>query len=163
MRDEILARVNIDLLSVPPLVYRLIRKKMVKKTPGDAEMELKISHFEIMRLLKDEGTLRPAETGEKLCIARAQMTHLIDKLVELGFVKREGGENDRRTINISLTASGHRLLEEQDLLFFNAIRENMVSLSDAELEALPNSLRVIRSTLLKLQKPAFEKPLLTQD
>jgi DNA-binding MarR family transcriptional regulator len=151
MRDEILGRVNADLLSVPPLVSRLIRKKLVRQTLSDTELELKIPHFEIMRILKEEGTLHPAEIGEKLCIAKAQMTHLVDKLVESGFVKREGGEDDRRTINITLTANGNTLLEEQNRLFMNAIRDNMITLSEAELETLSNSLRILRSTLLKLQ------------
>ena len=74
MRDEILGRVNADLLSVPPLISRLIRKKLVSKNLGDPEIELKIPHFEIMRTLKEEGTLHPAEIGQKLFIARAQMT-----------------------------------------------------------------------------------------
>ena len=151
MREEILWRVNTDLLSVPPLVSRLIRKKLVRPIRGDSEMELKISHFEIMRILKEEGTLHPANIGEKLCIAKAQMTHLVDKLVELSFVKRELGENDRRTLNITLTANGYKLLEEQDSLFTSAIRDNMAALSDGELETLSNSLRILRSTLLKLQ------------
>jgi DNA-binding MarR family transcriptional regulator len=151
VRDQILSRVNTDLLSVPPLVSRLIRKKLVMKTPGEAEMELKMPHFEIMRILKEEGTLHPAEIGEKLCIAKAQMTHLVDKLVELNFVKREMGTDDRRTLNITLTGNGNKLLDDQDRLFANAMRENMISLSDTELETLSNSLRVLRSTLLKLQ------------
>jgi MarR family transcriptional regulator, organic hydroperoxide resistance regulator len=151
MRNEILGRVNADLLSVPPLVSRLIRKKLVMKTPGDPEMELKIPHFEIMRILKEEGTLHPAEIGQKLFIPKAQMTYLIDKLFELKIVEREWGEDDRRTINITLTDKGQKILEEQDSLIINAIRENMASLSDAELETLSNSLRILRSTLLKLQ------------
>jgi DNA-binding MarR family transcriptional regulator len=151
VRDQILSRVNTDLLSVPPLVSRLIRKKLVMKTPGEAEMELKMPHFEIMRILKEQGTLHPAEIGEKLCIAKAQMTHLVDKLVELNYVKREMGTDDRRTLNITLTGNGNKLLDDQDRLFVNAMRENMKSLSDTELETLSNSLRVLRSTLLKLQ------------
>ena len=55
-------------------------------------------------------------------------------------------------LSISLcTGNGNRLLDDQDRLFVNAIRENMISLSDTELETLSNSLRVLRSTLLKLQ------------
>jgi DNA-binding MarR family transcriptional regulator len=158
MRDEILSRVNADLLSVPPLISRLIRKKLVMKMPGEsqgaaggAEPELKMPHFEIMRILKEEGTMHPVKIGEKLCIAKAQMTYLIDKLVELDFVKREWGTDDRRTINVTLTGNGHRLLEDQDVQFMEAIRQNMVSLTDSELETLSNSLRVLRSTLLKIQ------------
>jgi DNA-binding MarR family transcriptional regulator len=150
MREEILGRVNSDLLSVPPLISRVIRKKLLRPTLGDTEIELRIPHFEIMRILKDEGTLHPAKIGEKLCIAKAQMTHLIDKLVEINFVKREWGEDDRRTLNITLTSDGNKLLEEQDSLFRNALRDNLASLSDSELETISNSLRILRSSLLKL-------------
>jgi DNA-binding MarR family transcriptional regulator len=151
MRDEILSRINADLLSVPPLILRLIRKKLVMKTSVEADLDLKMPHFEIMRILEEKGTMHPVEISENLFIAKAQMTHLIDKLVELDFVKREWGEKDRRTINVTLTERGKKLLEEQDKLFVNAMRENMLALSEAEMETLSHSLRVLRTMLLKLQ------------
>jgi DNA-binding MarR family transcriptional regulator len=151
MRGEILGRVAADLLSVPPLIFRLIRRRLFMTSLAEVDVDIKLLHFEIMRLLKEEGTLHPAKIGEKLLIAKAQMTHLIDKLVELGFVNREIGSDDRRTINITLTEKGNKVLEEQDTLVMNAVRDNMSSLSDAELEALTSSLRNLRDTLFKLQ------------
>src|SRR4030042_5270698 len=136
MRGEIVGRVAADLLSVPPLVFRLIRRKLLMTTLDDIDVDLKLLHFEIMRVLKEEGTLHPAKIGERLLIAKAQMTHLIDKLVDLDFVKRETGADDRRTINITLTEKGSNLLDEQDNLVINAVRDNMSSLTDVELEAL---------------------------
>jgi DNA-binding MarR family transcriptional regulator len=151
MRGEILGRVATDLLSVPPLIFRLIRRKLLMTTLDDIDVDLKLLHFEIMRVLKEEGTLHPAKIGEKLLIAKAQMTHLIDKLVDLGFVKREMDASDRRTINITLTDKGRNMLDEQDNLVINAVRENMSALTDAELEALSHSLRNLRDILFKLQ------------
>jgi MarR family transcriptional regulator, organic hydroperoxide resistance regulator len=151
MRDDILGRVSADLLSVPPLISRLIRKKLVMPTLSDAEMDLKIPHFEILRVLREEGTLHPVEIGVKLCIAKAQITHFIDKLVDLNLVEREIGENDRRTINVTITAKGRELLENQDSLVIRAIKDNMASLSDNELETLSNSLRTLHKILSKLQ------------
>ncbi len=151
MRGEILGRVAGDLLSVPPLISRLIRRKLVAATMADTDIDIKLLHFEIMRVLKDEGTLHPAEIGERLFIAKAQMTHLIDKLVELDFVKREMCSNDRRTMNITITDKGKKVLDEQDNLVINAVRENMSSLADAELVALSDSLRNLRDTLFRLQ------------
>jgi DNA-binding MarR family transcriptional regulator len=151
MRDKFMARVSTDLLSVPPLVSRLIRKKVMKPILVNAEMDLRIQHFEIMRLLREKGVLRPAEIGEKLCFPKAQVTYLTDKLVDLGFLKREGGENDRRTLNISITEKGNKVVEEQDFNFTKAVKDNMVNLSDTELETLSNSLRALRNTLSKLQ------------
>jgi len=151
MRGEVSGRVAADLLSVPPLIFRLVRRKLVMTTLADTDADIKPLHFEIMRTLQEEGTLHPAKIGEKLLIAKAQMTHLIDKLVERDFVKREMDPSDRRTLNITLTEKGKQVLEEQDNLVINAMRDNMSSLSDAELEALSNSLRNLRDTLFKLQ------------
>jgi DNA-binding MarR family transcriptional regulator len=151
MRGDILGRVAIDLLSLPPLIFRLIRRKLLMTTLADADVDIKLLHFEIMRVLKEEGIQHPAEIGERLLVAKAQMTHLIDKLFELDFVKREMGADDRRTINITLTDKGTKMLEEQDNLVLNAVRDNMSSLTDEELEALSHSLRTLRDILFKLQ------------
>jgi DNA-binding MarR family transcriptional regulator len=151
MRDDTLEKVAADLLSVPPLIFRLIRRKLVMTTLDDIDVDIKLLHLEIMKVLKEEGTLHPAKIGERLVVAKAQMTHLIDKLVELGFVKREMDATDRRTINITLTDKGSRVLEEQDNLVINAVRDNMAALTEAELEALSSSLRSLRDILFKLQ------------
>ncbi len=152
MRGEILGRVAADLLSVPPLIFRLIRRRLVIATLVETDVDIKLLHFEIMKVLKEEGTRHPAAIGEKLIIAKAQMTHLIDKLVDLGLVKREIEPTDRRTLNITLTEKGNRVLEEQDSLVFNAVRDNMTSLTDKELETLSASLRNLSDILFKLQQ-----------
>ena len=151
MRSDSLGKVAVDLLSIPPLIFRIIRRKLVMTTMADIDLDIKLLHFEIMRVLKEEGTLHVAKIGDKLRIAKAQMTHLIDKLVELDFVKREMDSNDRRTINITITEKGSKVLEEQDNLVINAVRDNMSSLTGKELEALSHSLRNLRDTLFKLQ------------
>jgi DNA-binding MarR family transcriptional regulator len=151
MPDDILSRVAVDLLSVPPLIFRFLRRKLIKTALDDLAADIRMPHFEIMVVLKEEGTLHVAQIGEKLQIAKAQMTHLIDKLVALDLVRREMGEADRRTLNIALTEKGQALLEEHQTCMVNAVRENMASLSLGELEALSDSLRTLRDTLFKMQ------------
>jgi MarR family 2-MHQ and catechol resistance regulon transcriptional repressor len=151
MRGENLGKVAIDLLSVPPLVNRIIRRKLLKTTVLEPDADLKLLHYEIMRVLKGEGTMHPAKIGEKLLIAKAQMTHLIDKLVDIEFVKREPDAIDRRTSNITLTEKGRRVLDEQDNLVICAMADVMASLSEKELESLSTALRSIRDILFRLQ------------
>jgi DNA-binding MarR family transcriptional regulator len=151
MKDDILGKVALDLMSVPPLIFRLVRRKLIRLTLADIDIDIKFPHFEIMQVLKEEGTLHVVEIGEKLQIAKAQMTHLIDKLVEFNLVERNADAADRRTINISLTDSGRAFMEEHENNVINAIRENMSSLTDEELEGLSGSLRKLRDILVKLQ------------
>jgi DNA-binding MarR family transcriptional regulator len=150
MQNDILEKVAVDLLSVPPLIFRFMRRKVVRATLADIDPEIKPPHFEIMMVLKEEGVLHPAEIGEKLQIAKAQMTYLLDKLVELNMIKREMCDADRRTLNIALTDKGKNLLEEHENSLINAVREILTSLDDKELETLSDSLRNLRDTLFKL-------------
>ena len=112
MRSEILERVALDLLCIPPLTFRGIRRRLIKTTLTEIHVDITPLHFEIIKLLEDEGMLHVAEIGERLQVAKAQMTQLIDKLVALNIVERESDTDDRRTINIRLTKQGRVLLEE---------------------------------------------------
>ena len=152
MGSEIRGKVAVDLLSIPPLVFRIIRSKLVNIALADIDIDIKFVHLEIITLLREEGTLHPAEIGRRLQIAKAQMTHLVDKLVELELVERTGGADDRRTINITLTDRGRSFMEKQDDIAFNAVGEYISSLEESELETLSASLRNLRDILYKLQK-----------
>jgi len=150
MRSDILEKVTVDLLSILPLIFRGIRRKLIKTTLADIDVSITPHHFEIIRLLKGEGTLHVAEIGERLQIAKAQMTQLIDKLVDLNMVERKMDIADRRTINITLTGHGRLVLEEHRNRFMNVMQEAMSSLTNEELADLSDSLRKIRDILSKL-------------
>jgi len=151
MRSEILESITEDLLSIPPLIFRGIRRKLLKTALANSDVDITPLQFEIMKLLEEVGTLHIAEIGEKLQIARPQMTHLIDKLEDLGMVERQIGTADRRTINIVLTGKGKNTLKEHGSRIRNAIREALSCLTDEELEDLSDSLRKTRDVLSKLQ------------
>ena len=150
VREDILEKVAIDLLSIPPLIFREIRRKLVKATLASTHVYISPLHFEIMSLLRETGTLHVAEIGEKLHLAKAQMTHLIDKLADLNMVERNTDIADRRTINITLTDQGRAFLEEHKNRLVGTAMETMSRLTDEELEDLANTLRKLRDILSKL-------------
>jgi DNA-binding MarR family transcriptional regulator len=151
MDDSILERVTEDLLSIPPVIFRIVRNKFVRAALTDIGADITPHHFEIIRLLMEEGTMHVAEIGQRLEIARAQMTQLIEKLADLGIVERQPDPNDRRIINIAITQQGIVLLEDHKHIVEEAIREMMSFLPDEELEELSISLRKLWSILGKLE------------
>jgi DNA-binding MarR family transcriptional regulator len=151
MNDESMSKLAADLLSIPPLVFRIIRKKLVKTTLADLNVDIKYTHFEVLNLLEQEGTLHVARIGEQLELAKAQMTHLLDHLVSLGFVERESDASDRRTFNIALTPAGRRFIRNHQETIISAALENMSSLEACELESLCGALRSLRDVLFKME------------
>ena len=150
-RRDIVRRTADSLLSVPPLIFRGVRRKLLKTALENMNIDVSPLHFEIMRLLKEDGTLHIAEIGERLQIARAQMTHLIDKLVEMEMVERQADSTDRRVTNIVLTAKGNAFLEEHGGNIWKATKEFVSSLTDEELADLSASLERLREILSRLQ------------
>jgi MarR family 2-MHQ and catechol resistance regulon transcriptional repressor len=151
MPTNILDRISADLFSVPPLIFRGIRRKLLKPAIVDIDVYISPLHFEIMALLKEAGTLHLAGIGERLNIARAQMTHLIDRLVSLGIVERQMNTTDRRMTNIMLTGKGAAVLEEHEVNMKNAIKDTLSCLTKEDLESLSDSLRKLREIFSKLQ------------
>ena len=151
IKNSVLDSVVEDLFSTLPLIGRSIRRKLLKTALTSFNKDIAPPHFEIMKLLEEAGTLHVAEIGEKLQIARPQMTHLIDKLVDLDIVERQTGTVDRRTINIMLTNKGKTILEEHDSHIRNATRETLSCLTDEELRDLSASLRKLRDIFSKLE------------
>ena len=150
MKNNILDSVAEDLFSTLPLIGRSIRKKLLKTALTSFKEDIAPPHFEIMKLLEEAGMLHVAEIGERLQIARPQMTHLIDKLVDLDIVERQTDAEDRRMIDITLTNKGKTILKEHDSYIRDATRETLSCLTDEELQDLSASLKKLRDIFSKL-------------
>ena len=151
MRSDILDNVTEDLFSITPLIFRGVRRRLLKTALALTDWDISPLHSEIMKLLEQAGTLHVAEIGDRLQIARPQMTRLIDKLVDLNIVERQTDTADRRTINITLTSKGRDVLQEHNHRVRNAIKETLSCLTDEELDDLSASLRKQRDIFSKLQ------------
>lgn len=151
MKSNILDNVAEDLFSTLPLIDRSIRRKLLKTALTSFSEDIAPPHFEIIKLLEEAGTLHVAEIGERLRIARPQMTHLIDKLVALDIVERQTDTEDRRMLNITLTNKGKVIFRERDSHVKNATKEMLSCLTDKELRDLSVSLRKLKDIFSKLQ------------
>jgi DNA-binding MarR family transcriptional regulator len=148
MDKDILDSVAFDLFSTLPLVHRSISRKLIKTVVTSFKEDIAPPHFQ--KLLEEAGTLHVAEIGERLQIARPQMTHLIDRLVELDIVERETNEEDRRMLNIRLKDKGKSIIKARDKQVINATREALSGLTDDELKQLSMSLNNIKEVFSKL-------------
>ncbi|MDD5038033.1 MAG: MarR family transcriptional regulator [Dehalococcoidales bacterium] len=150
MRSDTKDNVAEDLSSTLPLIFGVIRRRLLSSALANTDGDISLRQFEIMRLLSKAGILHITEIGERLHIAGPQMTHLIDKLVDADIVERKTDTTDRRMINIALTNKGKATIEEHKSNIENAISETLSCLTDKELEDLSTSLRRLHDIFSKL-------------
>jgi DNA-binding MarR family transcriptional regulator len=76
--------------------------------------------------------LTVTELSERLQVKHHTAVSLVDKLADLGLVRRESGIADRRQVYVALTPQGNRVLEKVAVLH----RQEMRSRSPEMIEAL---------------------------
>ena len=101
------------------------------------------SHGDILHILLREERCTMTDLAQKIHRTKANVTVLIDKLVECGYVNKEKSAEDNRVTYITLTEKGKSL---RPVFFYISKKLNKVAyggLSDAEAESLETMLQKI--------------------
>lgn len=81
--------------ALPLIKKRLLHMDIVQKEHGTP-----LSHVQVLAMLQDVGMMSVSEISRRLGIAKPNITPLVDRLFEAGYVDRQHDENDRRVVNI---------------------------------------------------------------
>jgi len=105
--------------------------------------------YNILRILRGVGGygLPCSQIGERMVTREPDVTRLVDKLVQAGWVKRERSEEDRRVVSVSLTASGKKLVGKLDEPMMELHRQTLGHLTKAEVKEFNRLLVKARLTV----------------
>ncbi len=111
--------------------------------PVFRELDLSEHSFHVLCLLvaSENGTASPSELSEMVGTSRANMTHILEDLVEEGFVSRAIASRDARRHVIAITAAGRRKVRETVPQIVEPIHRAFSGLSKAEMALLDELLR----------------------
>jgi DNA-binding MarR family transcriptional regulator len=81
-----------------------------------SEADLTASQYNVLRILRGSHpkSLTAGEIGERTIARDPDITRLVDRLDARGLVKRVRNEEDRRVVDVGITAKGLELLRELD-------------------------------------------------
>jgi len=97
-------RLWLRLLSATNLISSEIRRNLRQS------FNVTLPQFDLLAQLEREPNgLRPGELSQRMMVTNGNVTGLVDKLVEHGFVVREASPNDRRAMNVRMTKAGAAL------------------------------------------------------
>jgi MarR family transcriptional regulator, organic hydroperoxide resistance regulator len=103
----------------------------VAQTQGD---ELSLSQHHLLSALAEDTHLRIGELALAAGVAPPTATRMLDALERDGVVKRESSPDDRRAVEVRLTAKGRRRLDEKRRLVESKRRALFDSLTPSERE-----------------------------
>ena len=107
------------------------------------------SHIKVLFYLIHHGANPISKVAKDLSISKPNMTPIIDKLVNEGYVERYCDDNDRRVILIQTTPKALEFLKETQDYVKEIIKEKLSSLNDEDINTLSTSLESLLSVIKK--------------
>lgn len=147
MREEKISEKFVrNLLSVMPGWH----SKLVRPFRDTLNGEMSLETYYCLETLKMRETATMTELARQLRVPKQQVTKLVDKLSENGFVERMPNEEDRRVTRIRLTSKAVSYLDGYHLKNTAFIQSLEHRLTQEELSKINEALNVLGEILPKL-------------
>lgn len=111
-----------------------------------ASLDLTLPQTQILRILR-LGPLPIGQLAAQLKVTASSVTQLTDRVIRKGLIERQAAENDRRSVIVSLSSKGKRLLDgfrRRRAIFF---REAIIRLSKSEQADVIGAMKMIVNAL----------------
>ena len=106
-----------------------------------------MAQFHILVTLQRNGEMTMSRLADLLGVSLSNASGLIDRLEERGFVERTRVPQDRRIVLAQVTDAGTRLIQENDALSDELMRDVLARLDQAELPAIARATAEVRAAL----------------
>lgn len=143
MREEKLERILQNFLTLLPV----FNKKLFRETEFYKLDQLYPSHVQILLLLAKNKQMTMSEISREIHVINSNLTPLVDKLIKMGYLKRQPSKKDRRVVYISLMASGKKQIEKHRQYALGFLGDQFNQIDDDKLSALAEHLQAIEDIL----------------
>lgn len=143
MREEKLERILQNFLTLLPV----FNKKLLRETEFYKLDQLYPSHVQILLLLAKNKQMTMSEISKEIHVINSNLTPLVDKLIKMGYLKRQPSKKDRRVVYISLMASGKKQLEKHKQYALGFLSDQFAQMDDEKLAALAEHLQAVEDIL----------------
>ena len=107
------------------------------------------SGFDVLATLRRNGhpyAMTPSELLQTVMLTSGAMTNRLDRLEQKGFIERRQHPDDRRSLQVKLTAEGLRVINQAVEARFEEAKAIQAPLSQTECETAATLLRKLLST-----------------
>jgi MarR family transcriptional repressor of emrRAB len=161
MMDEGTGRVSQIIPEMPAPEARLCRLMLMVGTSLEEELEFKLkphklNHSEFLTLMilysRPDGSSTPGELCEYATQGATNMTRIANALAKRGLITRGASTEDRRRVEIRITAAGKRFVQKMLPPMFPRVAIMFAGFSDIDKRQLDRLLRKLARNLDQLSE-----------
>ena len=126
--------------------YRMYAQNQLKIN----QLKITIDQWLVLKCLKENPKATQIELAEKVFKDNASITRIVDLLVKANFLQREINPNDRRKLNLKITGSGEKILDDVYKIVLKNRAKALEGISSEEIETVNTILKKISSNCKKI-------------
>ena len=136
-------------ITLTRMFFYIFKELEVKANHFMAEYGINNTHYVALMMIysSEDNVLNPCILSDSLLSSRANITRLMDELVENGWVERKGSNEDRRRVDLSLTTTGISFIEKLLPRNWERINNIWANFSSDEIELTEKMLRKLLSQI----------------
>lgn len=127
------------LTTAPIFKKRLFRPEIEQK-----QNPIPLSYVQVLAALNEKESMSVSEISARFDIAKPNITPLIDRLIDAGYVKRVRNTADRRVVHVVIVDKGREKVAEVVDSLKKSITSWSESLDDEKLDRLSGAIETIR-------------------
>ena len=105
------------------------------------QYDLTHQQFSILMILSERNCYTAADLARETCGDTGAITRMLDRLEAKDMIRRARSVEDRRVVNIELTATGKLCAEKMPVVAINVLNRHLDGFSKQELETMKGFLR----------------------
>ena len=134
-----------QILTVAPIM----KKRLFRPDFDQGANQLPLSYAQVLATLDIEESMTVTEISERFDIAKPNITPLIDRMIEAGYVKRVRNSTDRRVVHVIILEKGREKVREMVASLTNTVQGWSKALTEEEIQKVTDAIEEIRSILAK--------------
>ena len=148
MNKELIQSISDTFISLRPLLV----SQMIKPLREREKCSFPPGYINVLHCLMFKGQEPTSMTDLSVAasIAKPNLTIIVNRLIEEGYVERSTDTNDRRIVNISLSKDGRDFLVKQKKDFIKFMEGRISDFEEEDLIKLKNALEDITEVLGKM-------------
>ena len=146
---------DLELADVVARLRRAMRRAWRVEDEGNP---LSVAQLELLTSLQENPGARPSQIARALRLAPNSVTTLVNGLQRLGLVARAEGTNDRRTVRLTLTATGEERVRRWQAINAGIVRYAVAELGEDSRNALTGLLPALRELVEAIDRGTDHTP-----
>lgn len=140
---------DIELADVVARLRRAMRRAARSADPANP---LAVAQLEVLSYVAENPGTQPSQVARALHLAPNSVTTLVNGLATRELVTRSSGENDRRTVRLTLTGSGERAVRDWQATNATILRTALADLHPGWRQLLTAALPALRELITAIDE-----------